>query len=350
MEISTRRYDIDWLRVIAIGLLLFYHTAIVFQPWGKMIGFITDAQTWESLWVPMKMLNIWRIPLLFFVSGMGIYFSLQNRNWKQLIAERATRILLPFVFAYFVIVPIQILIWLDAYEMPYQYLPNSAHVWFLGNLFVYVLLFSGFFIYLKNRKASGIAISLVKIFSHPLSVILVMAAFVAEAIWMNPFTYELYASTWHGFFIGLLAFFFGFCFVYAGSGFWNMVKKGKWIFLLAGALLYTYRLFQDQMRVPNYLLAVESVSWILSVFGFAYQYLNRPSNILNYLNSAVYPIYIVHMIVLFVGSRLLMPLQLPVYVKFVLLLIFTTVVSWTLYEFLLRRVKIIRPLFGLKMK
>jgi hypothetical protein len=35
-----RRYDIDWLRVIAIGLLLIYHVAIGFQSWGTMIGFI----------------------------------------------------------------------------------------------------------------------------------------------------------------------------------------------------------------------------------------------------------------------------------------------------------------------
>jgi len=30
---TNRRYDIDWLRVIAIGLLLIYHIAIGFHPW-----------------------------------------------------------------------------------------------------------------------------------------------------------------------------------------------------------------------------------------------------------------------------------------------------------------------------
>ena len=33
MTKEERRYDIDWLRVIAIGLLLIYHIAIAFQPW-----------------------------------------------------------------------------------------------------------------------------------------------------------------------------------------------------------------------------------------------------------------------------------------------------------------------------
>ena len=39
-SVSERRYDIDWLRVIAIGLLLVYHIGIGFQPWGVFIGFI----------------------------------------------------------------------------------------------------------------------------------------------------------------------------------------------------------------------------------------------------------------------------------------------------------------------
>ena len=39
MPSSTRRYDIDWLRSIAIFLLMFYHAAIVFQPWAEYVGF-----------------------------------------------------------------------------------------------------------------------------------------------------------------------------------------------------------------------------------------------------------------------------------------------------------------------
>ena len=108
MQTLNRRYDIDWVRVIAIGLLLIYHIAIGFQPWGIMIGFITNSKPWESLWTPMTMLNVWRIPLLFYVSGMGVYFALQNRNWKELITERVRRILLPFVFGMLCIVPLHI--------------------------------------------------------------------------------------------------------------------------------------------------------------------------------------------------------------------------------------------------
>ena len=88
-----RRYDIDWLRVIAIGLLILYHIGFVFLPWGVFIGFIQNAEPLDHIWEPMSMLNIWRIPLLFFVSGMGVSFAIRKRDWIQLILERTRRIL-----------------------------------------------------------------------------------------------------------------------------------------------------------------------------------------------------------------------------------------------------------------
>ena len=105
---NNRRYDIDWLRVIAIALLLIYHIALVFQPWGVYIGFIQSAETSEAIWIPMALLNVWRIPLLFFVSGMGVCFALRRRDWKQLLLDRARRILLPLIFGSFFIVCIMI--------------------------------------------------------------------------------------------------------------------------------------------------------------------------------------------------------------------------------------------------
>ena len=57
MQNIERRYDIDWLRVIAIGLLVIYHVAIAFQPWGGMIGFITAKNFWTDVWFPMSMLK-----------------------------------------------------------------------------------------------------------------------------------------------------------------------------------------------------------------------------------------------------------------------------------------------------
>src|SRR5450432_1689069 len=131
MSVTNRRYDIDWLRVIAIGLLLLYHVAIGFQSWGIMIGFITNDKPWESLWIPMTLLNVWRIPLLFFVSGMGIYFAMERRSWKELIIERSRRIFIPFLFGMVCIVPISLMLWSKHNDFPVGYTPlNPGHLWF----------------------------------------------------------------------------------------------------------------------------------------------------------------------------------------------------------------------------
>ena len=350
MTPSNRRYDLDWVRVIAIGLLLLYHVAIGFQPWGIMIGFIANEKSWETLWMPMTMLNVWRIPLLFFVSGMGVYFAIQNRNWKQLLQERASRILLPFLFGMFFIVPINLLIWQYHYHWKLNYDYNPGHLWFLGNIFVYVVMLLPVFFHLKGNENRKLITWVKKLFSNPLGLLPVIAVFIAEALLVDPTPYELYAMTWHGFFLGLLAFFFGFCFVLCGDSFWKMLLKWKWLFIVAAVTLYSYRLFQFQMHVPGYLLAIESNFWIISVFAFGYKYLNHPSKALDYLCQAAYPVYILHMIFLFLGSMLIFPLDIDVHLQFILVLLFTGVGCFVTYEFFIRRVNIIRPLFGLKMK
>ena len=184
--------------------------------------------------------------------------------------------------------------------------------------------------------------------SNPFGLLMVIAAFIIEVLLVDPNPYELYAMTWHGFFLGLLAFFFGFCFVLSGSSFWNMLLKWRWLFFAAAVLLYTWRLLQPQMRVPNFQLVIESNFWIFSVFAFGYKYLNRPGKALRYLSQAAYPIYIIHMIFLFLASLLIFPLDMDVHLKFILVLVFTVTGCFTFYEFIIRRVSIIRPLFGLK--
>ncbi|MES1222353.1 MAG: acyltransferase family protein, partial [Bacteroidota bacterium] len=290
MSAINRRYDIDWLRVIAIGLLLVYHIAIGFQSWGILLGFITNGKSWESLWIPMTMINVWRIPLLFFVSGMGVYFAIQNKNWKQLLKERATRIFVPFVFGIFVIVPIQNYIREFYYRQALSYYADPAHLWFLGNIFAYVIILSPLFFYLERNENGRIATWIKKCFSNPFGLLLVIAAFIIEVLLVDPKPYELYAMTWHGFFLGLLAFGFGFCFVFSGSSYWNMLLKWRWVFLAIAVLLYAWRLFELQMKVPDIQLVVESDCWIFSIFAFGYKYLNHSNKALRYLSQAAYPI------------------------------------------------------------
>jgi len=97
-----------------------------------------------------------------------------------------------------------------------------------------------------------------------------------------------------------------------------------------------------------YLTAVESISWILGVFGLGYCYLNKPSKLLSYLSAAVYPVYIIHMFVLYAGALIILPLELHPMLQFIGITVFTFIFCFLIYEFILKRVAFLRPLFGLK--
>jgi hypothetical protein len=343
---TERRYDIDWLRVIAIGLLLIYHIAIIFQPWAMLIGFIRSEEPMQGLWKLMSMLNIWRIPLLFYVSGMGVYFAIQKRNWKELLLERSKRILLPFLFGIIAITPLHFLIFQEYYEFPLGYFPHQGHLWFLGNIFAYVLILLPLFVYLKRMNNSRFKRGLSFLMENPVGPLAISLFFVLESLIVKPQVFEMYAETWHGFFLGLLAFFFGFLFVYSGKSFWQTVLRWRWFYLALAAVLYSFRL----MEVPSidFFMAIESNCWIFGIFGLGYKYLNRPGKILSYLSKAAYPVYIVHMFVLYGGAKIILPLEIPVWLKFITICIFTGTGCFLLYEFIIKRVGFLGPFFGLK--
>lgn len=345
---TKRRHDIDWLRVIAIGLLLIYHVGIIFQPWAMFVGFIRSDEMMESLWKPMTMINVWRIPFLFYVSGMGVYFAIRRRSSAELLLERSMRILIPFVFGIIAIVPLHFLVFQKYYNLPLGYYAHPAHLWFLGNIFVYVLILLPAFFYLKKIEGGKFMRDVSIFMSNPIGPISTSVFFILETAIVRPQVYEMYAQTWHGFFLGLLAFFFGFLFVYSGKTFWQTVLKWRWLYLGMAVVLYVIRFMVFELKSPSYLMALESNCWILSVFGFGYKYLNKPSMTLSYLSQAAYPVYIIHMFVLYAGAMIILPLNMPVMLKFISISIFTVAVSILIYEFIIRRIAFLRPLFGLK--
>jgi glucan biosynthesis protein C len=186
------------------------------------------------------------------------------------------------------------------------------------------------------------------IFSTPLGLLIVFASFVAEVWIIKPVPYELYAMTWHGFFLGLLAFFFGFCFVLGGDAFWEMLVRWRWLFLPMAMGLFVLRINYFGMNTPAYLIVLESQVWIFSVLAFGHNHLNRPGKVLRYLSPAAYPVYILHMFFLYLGSALIFQLALPVQIQFILVLLITLSGCLLSYE-IIKRVKWLRVLFGMKL-
>src|SRR5512145_753133 len=89
--VSTRYDFLDWLRVIAIFVLLFFHTGMLFVGWG---WHIENSDVLTALQLPMDISHRLRMPLLFVVAGAGMWFALGSRNGSGLIRERTVRLLI----------------------------------------------------------------------------------------------------------------------------------------------------------------------------------------------------------------------------------------------------------------
>lgn len=349
MTDNERRYDIDWLRVIAIAFLLIYHIGIIFQPWGFFIGFIQSAETSDAMWYPFAMLNVWRIPLLFFVSGMGLCFAARRRNWKELLKDRAIRILLPLVFGSIFIVPLHVFLFQYYYELDLEFDLSTGHLWFLLNICVYVIQIIGLTFLRKDYNYSFFNFFR-KLLKQPYLVYLFMIPFILEAVLMNPDIFTMYVGSGHGFVLGMLAFWCGYIFVAIGDPFWDAVTKMRIPSLIIAVGLYIIRAIYFDLSSPNYLQAIESISWIFAAFGFAYKYMNKPSRYLGYLSRAVYPVYIIHMVFLFFAAAIILPLELSLELSFILIILITFAGCMITYELIIKRVGLLRPLFGLKRK
>ena len=102
---SIRRYDLDWLRVIVFGFLIFYHVGMFFNHWG---WHIKNNILYSDLRWPMLFINQWRLPILFVISGMGTFYALSKRTGGEFALERVLRLLIPLLVGIVLIVPPQV--------------------------------------------------------------------------------------------------------------------------------------------------------------------------------------------------------------------------------------------------
>jgi peptidoglycan/LPS O-acetylase OafA/YrhL len=345
----SRRHDVDWLRVIALALLIVYHVVVSFQSWAPSIAFPRNDTTLPWLWIPMAMINVWRIPILFLISGMGVRFAMERRDWKQLLADRTLRILVPFVFCTYILgialgIATEHLGWSADFGLQF------GHLWFLANIYVYFLCLLPTMVFLKRRPDNGLFRLVARIAAWPMGLLLMALPLMLQAELVHPRYFVLYAATLHGYLLGLICFFLGFLFVSLQDAFWPAVARIRRVALILALSLYLVRLaaFRLQSEI-SWLVALECMSWMLALLGYASVHFNRPSRALTYCSRAVYPVYIVHLPVQFILAHFLLPVALPALLKFALLLVGTFGISLLLYEFVLRRIRWIRPLFGMKL-
>src|SRR6266508_1495301 len=361
---SERRYDLDWLRVLGVLLLIPFHVALIFVLQPYTIMYIRDVVNSPSLSVTTGFIHMWHMPMLFMISGTATYFALGFRSAGQYIRERFLRLVIPPIFGLVTYVPFTIYIqhsnnlslqegYLGFFRINLLQLDGMsaaftpAHLWFILYLFVFSLVGLPIFIWLRSEKGRRVTKRLGTAIQTPLSLIvlaipLTLAAATEILGAMNPLYY-------------FIIFFYGFVFA-SNIHFQQSINKLTWAVLAYGIFeaminvtipIERYAEWTWRWLMLGLMYEMGRWSLTLATLGLGHRFLNHTNDLLRYASEAAMPFYLLHMTFSVVTGYFVVQLNAPVTVKYPLIVLVATGSTWITYE-LVRRWNVSRWLFGMK--
>ena len=361
---SERRYDLDWLRVLGVLLLVPFHVALIFVLDPYTVMYIKDVANSRVLAEATGFIHLWHMPMLFVISGSATYVALGFRSAGQYLRERFLRLFIPLIFGILTFVPFTLYIqhsnalslqegYAGFFRIDLAQLDgmngafSPAHLWFILFLFVFSLVGLPLFLWLRTEKGNGAIKALAKISQARLNLIL----------WGIPLTLAA-ATNILGSFNPLyyfLLFFYGYIFA-SDTRFQESIDKLTWVALayglFEGAVNAIVPLSQYAEWTPQWMalgLMYQMGRWMLTlaVLGLGHRFLNRTSNILQYASEAAMPFYLLHMTFSVVTGYFVIQLEMPVLVKYPLIVLVATGLTLLASE-LVQRWNVTRFLFGMK--
>lgn len=376
---SKRLYFLDWLRALAFGYLIFFHTGMLFSPWGWHMK-STERLDWITPFMTFS--HEWRLHLLFLVSGAAIAFMVHKFKMWDFTKQRFVRLFIPLVFSMYVIVAPQSYFeaaqfgdyignfwsyWTQYYLVgddkfnptaPLS-VPTINHMWYVWFLFFYTLLFLPLFKLADSNKGKVVTQNLgaflskgARVFWVP-ALTLGLAAYFLKPIF--PQNYDVFTD-WATHSVYGQVLLLGFLFVRVPSCFEAAQKVRKLTLTIGlGFLVIQMMSLYTPENIPsiistygNFLGPILMWSWLVTLLGYSRKYLNKPSATINYANEAIYPFFILHQTMIMLVAYPLLGLGLGGNVEFILVSTGTFFFCWVLYEGLIRHFNPLRILFGLK--
>ncbi len=373
--LQTRRYDLDWLRVFAFAVLIFYHIGMFYVSWDWYLKSRYSAEFLE----PLMGLTTGRLALLFVISGAAVRFAIDSKSPGKFLPERVTRLVVPLAFGMAVICAPQTYVELryrgeiePGYLQFYRdYLgfgdfwlgrPPWNHLWYVAYLLAYTLLTVaclpvlrvattaiGEPVFAWMAKGRAWRLLIVPAIPSVAYTLLLDPYFPTTVMLWGDWAYVAHTLTF--FFLGFLA--------AKSEDFWRtvdcalptsivvtLVLGG----LLLAALLNEFVVTADPLLFDAFRVLKVLYAWsiIVTLFGLAGKFANRPSRMLTYLTAAIFPYYILHQTITLVVSYWFTVNETPVSVE-VAAIILATVLGCALGYEIIRRVTLLRPLFGLPM-
>ncbi|WP_083199356.1 acyltransferase [Rhizobium sp. AC44/96] len=321
-----RRHDVDFLRVCAFGLLIVYHSSILYSSRGWLHQ--AGGESWFFDLISIGS-HPWRMSLLFFLSGVVTAALTSRRSPGEVRLFRSRQLLPPLLIGMLVIIPPQIYITLkmqSGFSMPYlqfwwsyvtggfidasgREVGSFAHLWFLAYLWVYTALWALLHHYapaLFLRGGAWLSKTLhgVGLLYWPVLylAILRLALFPAFGETLNPVT-DWYAH------IVYFSFFLAGALLARHGDFWDaVVARRKMALMIALACVVVLAVIvttiptaeRPALLVTALRVCRSAFQWtaIVALLGYARRFVRHSNPVVMYLNRAVLTYYVLHQTVL----------------------------------------------------
>ncbi len=350
---------------------------MIFVPWGFHIK---NVQKSDVLLCFNSFLNLWHMPLLFMLSGIGTWYALNFRKPGEYVKERVLRLFVPLIFGMFVIVPPQTYVerlqknhfkgsYLDFLSHLFNgFYPDGNitwnHLWFMVYLFLFSVIGISFFRIMKLDKSVPGLERLSNWFGKGPRIFLGCLPFSIAQIalitgWPNGD--QNLIGDLDNFSLHFLIFVFGFM-ACTGEGYFNAFSKNKLIALIiavpCSAVLISGEFIEIKRNTLGLIVGLTYLGlrglctwcWLIVFLGYAREYLNIKNRFLVYAAEAALPFYILHQTVILLIGYNVVKFGWGVPAKFLLIVVSAFIGTIAIYDTLVKRISILRFLFGMRPK
>ncbi|MFS6827370.1 acyltransferase family protein [Cyanobium sp. ATX-6F1] len=361
-----RSHDLDWLRLLAVLLLIAFHSAAVFYEGELGRFYVVNAQSSAGLGVFIHFVYQWHMPLFFFLAGAASWYSLQTRTHGEYLRQRLRRLLVPLLIGILVLVPPQVY----AHELQagrekgnfLEFYPHFfagirpaglfewAHLWFLAYLLVISIVCLPLMLKLSELTAVSVRLPLDPITQGVGSLILLAVPLMAVEALLRPhwIGFQNLYDDWANLLLYFLYFLYGYLFC-CRTGLWSVLDQHRWLLCatagLGMALLLALEITQrapERAYSAPYMIyqafrGFNSWCWVLALHSLARPYRTSSHPILLYGNRVAFSIYLFHQPLVVMVAFIVVPLSLAIAAKFVLISLVALVLSVGLHEALTQR-------------
>ena len=366
---SERKHFIDWLRIGLIISVFFFHVGMIFRPeqWH-----VNSAESFPFLDPTMWWLHLWRMPLLFLVSGIGTFYAIGKRTSWQYLKERFRRLYIPFTFGFFTLVPLMVYVErIENYSSLWDFIPHMFdggpypvgniswhHLWFILYLFIISLLITPFLNYTKSGHYNMVRGKLIQIVSKTMGLNWLLPIIIVSQIILRQYfpnsTHALY-NDWAYFTHYLLFFISGFM-LFTSDKVINALANQRRLYLYQ-TIIFTVLLFslpsvfgepsiiQDYSRGITEMII--SLSCGLTAIAYFKRYFNKDHKYRKALNDAIYPFYLLHQPALIFVGYVVLKWNISYSMQAFLITLLSLIFIVTCYAIIIR-LNILRLVFGMK--